>query len=381
MKINFTFLALLISISLAAQRIQLRSTAEILKEADWTIHNYQFERALVLLNQIDDSLNTEVLQKKGYCYSRLGNYHEAIGAYQQIVKLDSTNTNAANQLGQLFSRTGQIDLALRFYQKLIDADSTNSFYYKQYASLVSQTGDIVTAMAYYLKTIELNPRDVEAYTELANLLLDADLFSTADSILTKAVTTMPHPQLQLLLAKAQFGEEKYQLVIDNVNGMLSRRDTTATMARLLGISYFQLHQYNEVVQCMNYLLAAGAQGEWIYYYLGASYDQLKKFDKAIMFVQKAIDMGISDNIDTYYTQLAVSYENTNDFKNAIHYYKAAYETSKSDILLYHLARNYDQMYKDKSSAIAFYKRYLNSDDTIKVTRQYSEKRVQELADF
>ena len=380
MKRIFTFFSLLIYLSVSAQ-VDVLSKDEILRQADRTINNYQFEKALVMLDQSSDSLSADLLQRKGYCYSRLGNYQEAINAYEKIVSMDSTNTNAYNQLGQLYSRTGQFVSAAELYKNLIAADSTNSFYYKQYASLMSQTGDFVSSVAYYLKTIELNSRDVEAYTGLANLLLDSDQYDAADSILSQALTVIQHPQLKLLLAKAQLGEKKYQHVIDNINGMLLQSDTTVTMARLLGISYFQLSKYNEVVNCMNYLLSAGAEGDWIYYYMGASYDQLKKFDEAIFFIQKAIDVGISDNIDTYYTQLAISYENTNDFKKAIHYYKAAYETSKSDILLYHLARNYDHLYKDKSSALAFYKRYLNSDDTIKLTREYSQQRVEQLTDF
>src|SRR5690349_7411394 len=106
MKISLTFLVLFISISLTAQ-VQYRTTAEILREADWNIQNYKFDRALELLSQPFDSLNKELLQKKGYCYSRLGNYEEAIRAYQRIIGIDSTNANACNQLGQLYSKTGQ----------------------------------------------------------------------------------------------------------------------------------------------------------------------------------------------------------------------------------------------------------------------------------
>lgn len=80
-----------------------------------------------------------------------------------------------------------------------------------------------------------------------------------------------------------------------------------------------------------------------------------------------------------YTQLATSYESLKDFKSAIKYYKAAYESSKSDILLYHLARNYDVYYKDKSQAITYYKRYLSSDDTIRIAREYTRLRLDELS--
>jgi hypothetical protein len=68
----------------------------------------------------------------------------------------------------------------------------------------------------------------------------------------------------------------------------------------------------------------------------------------------------------------------NNFKMAIKYYKAAYEESKSGILLYHLARNYEVYYKDKAQAIAYFKRYLESDDTIKLAREYSRSRLNEL---
>ena len=87
---------------------------------------------------------------------------------------------------------------------------------------------------------------------------------------------------------------------------------------------------------------------------------------------------MSENITQYYVQLAASYENVGDFKSAIKYYKAAYETSKKDILLYHLGRNYDVYYKDKSTAIAYFKRYLDSDDTIKLAKEYTRSRLNEL---
>ncbi|MEO7987929.1 MAG: tetratricopeptide repeat protein [Chryseolinea sp.] len=379
MRLVFVFFALVASVSVLGQVIP--DNNEILKEVDGIINSYQFEKALAVLEQSPDTFNTEIIQRKGYCHSRLGNYQQAIDAYETVVKTDSTNTGAFNQLGQLYSRTGEYDLAKELYQKLMAADTANSFYYKQYASLLVQTGEGVYAIPYYLKTVEMNPHDLEAYSSLANLLFDIEAYDMADSILMNALKTIRHPQLKLLLAKAQLGEKKYKSVINNVNELLLYSDTTVTSARLLGISYFQLDKHDEAISCMKYLVGSGAEADWIYYYIGASYQQLNNPDSAIAYLNKAIEAGISNNIGTYYTQLAISYENTGDFKNAIHYYKAAYENSKSDILLYHLARNYDQFYKDKSSAIAYYKKYLSSDDTIKVTREYSQQRMQQLTDF
>lgn len=354
---------------------------EIMREADLLINNYQFGQALSLLNTSADSMNISLLQRKGFCYSRLGNYSDAIIAYEGLRETDSLNRDALHQLGQLYSRNAQYVQAQVCYQKLIDLDSINSFYYKQYASVSVKANDIINGIANYLQTVKLNPRDFEAYAELGNILLEAEQYQFADSMLTRALDTAENSQLRLLLAHAKFGEEEYEAVIENVGQLLIKSDTTPAYARLLGISYFQLDQYKKVIPCMQLLLRSGVKADWIFYYMGVSFQQLNDPKQGIIFLNSAIEESISDNISTYYTQLAMTYEEINDFKNAIRYYKAAYESSKSGILLYHLARNYDVYYKDKTPAQIYYKKYLNSDDTIQIAKEYSRHRLTVLSDF
>lgn len=350
-----------------------------LQTADRLINNYQFTEALSWLNHPGDSIDVDILQRKGYCYFRTGNYGNAIRQYEKIIALDSTNRNALFQLGQLYTRNTQYENAYACYQKLIREDSLNSFYYKQYAIVASQKNDILTSLSCFFRAVTLNPRDIEAYAFLGNTLLENEQFEVADSVLTEALKVNRSPQLRLLLAKAQLGEKKYEDVIKTVAQLMQKGDTIPAYARLLGISYFQLDQFDKVMPCMQFLLKSGMKADWIFYYMGVSFQQLHQPDSAIAYISKAIEEGISENISNYYTQLATTYEEKKDFKNAIKYYKAAYESSKTDILLYHLARNYDVYYKDKSQAISYYKRYLNSDDTIKIAREYTRYRLDELS--
>lgn len=352
-----------------------------LGEVDRLIQNFQFDKALTLLNQINSSQPAElvpVLQRKGHCYFQLGNYKDAISQFESIVSADSLNTPALFQLAQLCSRDRQYDRAYGYYEKLISRDSLNSFYYKQYGIVASQAEAPNLAMSNYFEAVRLNPADVEACSLLGELLLEADMYKLADSIITLALKSAPNSNLGLLLARAQLGEKKFSEVIKTTEGLLQHTDTLAIHARLLGVSYFQLRQFDKVVPCMDFLLKKGLKAEWIYYYMGVAYQHLNKPDSAIVFLNKAIEEGISENITQYYVQLATSYENISDFKSAIKYYKAAYETSRKDILLYHLGRNYDIYYKDKSTAIAYFKRYLDSDDTIKVAKEYTRSRLNEL---
>lgn len=360
----------------------LISPQERLLVADKLINNYQFAEALSILTPPgagDSTVTIDVLQRKGYCLFRMGNYGAAIHEFERIIEADSTNRNALFQLGQLYARNTQFEDAYACYQSLISRDSTNSFYYKQLAIVASQANDELLSIGSFMKAVKYNPRDIEAYAMLGNALLDIDQFETADSILTHALTINRSPQLRLLLAKAQLGEEKWEAVIKTTEQLMTKGDTLPVYARLLGISYFQLDQFDKVMPFMQVLLNADMKADWIYYYIGISFQQRHEPDSAILYLNKAIEAGISENISNYYTQLASTYEEKKDFKSSIKYYKAAYESSKADILLYHLARNYDIYYKDKSQAIAYYKRYLSSDDTIKIAKEYTRYRLDELS--
>lgn len=362
--------------SIFAQRLPLE---EIIQDADVLIQNYQFNNALLLMDKAEDSLHTGLLQRKGWCYAKLGNYSEAIAAYQTVTETDTLNREALYQLGQLYSISDQYPQAMACYRKLITQDSANSFYYRQYAAVAVKAEDLGNGISGYLQAIHLNPRDMEAYAQLATILIEAEQYHFVDSMLSEVLAVSENNQLRLLLARANLGGENYESLIENVNMILSNRDTTATYARLLGIGYFQLEQYPKVIPCMEFLIEQGVKADWVYYYLGTAYQQLNEPLKGVEFLNLAIEEGISDNIGTYYTQLAMAYEELKDFKNAIRNYRAAYERSKTDILLYHLARNYDVYYKDKQQAQVYYKKYLNSDDTIKMAKQYSQHRLEVLS--
>src|SRR5687768_18302912 len=81
--------------------------SEIIQQVDVLMSNYQFNKALVFMNKAGDSLDMDLLRRKGLCYSKLGNYNDAILAYESIRNIDSINREALHQLGQLYSVTDQ----------------------------------------------------------------------------------------------------------------------------------------------------------------------------------------------------------------------------------------------------------------------------------
>lgn len=354
---------------------------DLLMRADSLMSNYKFENALIILSK-GDSLQKDVLLRIGQCNLRLGASKAAIQPYERVLRMDSTNITALNQLGQLYARDGDYTKALSSYLNLIKLAPNNSYYYKQAGSMASRMEDKLTARALFRKALNYNPADVEASLALGNIQMEMEEFESVDSIVTQALAVEPQFKPMLLLrARSAFEQQHYEPVTIIINQLLGKSDTTALYARLLGVSYFHLHEYNKLVKCMNFLLQNRYDHEWIYYYMGVASRELGDTPASINWFKLAVQKSISDNTKTYYSQLGLSYEGIGDYQGAIKAYRAAYDYSKEGILLYHLARNYDIYYKDKAMAVSYYKKYLASDDTIRLAKEYARKRMQDMGHF
>jgi len=354
---------------------------KLISEADSLIANYKFEKALNLLAK-GDTLIIDILLRIGQCHSRLGASAAAIYPYERILKMDSANLSALNQLGQLYARDGDFEKAYSTFAQLIKLDPTNSYYYKQAGSIASRLEDKTSAKKLYRKALSLNPADIESSLALGNVLMELEEYESADTVAQQALAIEPGFEPMLLLsAKSAFEQQHYESVIIAVNSLLESSDTTALYARLLGISYFHQKEHEKLMTCMTYLLKNRYDFEWIYYYMGVSSRELGGVTSSLRWFRMAAEKSISENTKTYYSELGKSYELLGDYQGAIRAYRAAYNYSKDGILLYHLARNYDVYYKDKKLALEYYEKYLESDDTIRLAREYARKRMQDMGKF
>jgi tetratricopeptide (TPR) repeat protein len=323
-----------------------------------------------------------ILLRIGQCNFKLGVSGAAIRPFERVLRMDSTNITALNQLGLLYARDGDFSKALSSFTRLIKSDPTNSYYYKQAGSMANRLGAITSARFWFKKALALNPADTETSLALGNVQMEMEEFESVDSVTQQALAVDPQfKPLLLLSARSAFEQQQYERVTNTINRLLEKSDTTALHARLLGVSYFHLHQYNKLITCMQFLLKNRYQFEWIYYYMGVAYRELGDAPASIDWFKQAVEKSISENTTTYYTELGKSYEEIGNHQEAIRAYRAAYNYSKEGILLYHLARNYDIYYKDKTTALEYYQKYLKSDDTIRLAKEYARKRMQDMGVF
>ena len=355
--------------------------SRLILKADSLMSNYKFEQALETLAG-GSNMSIDILSRIGQCQYRLGALTSAIKPFEQILQIDSTNNIALNQLGQLYAHNGDFNRSLPLYLRLVRLDSTNSYYYKQAGFMAASLNDKSQAKIFFERACKLNPADVEASLALGNFFFDADDYEAADKVVQRAIALAPtFRPILLLQAKIAYEQHQYEKTLSVLNTLIQSTDTTILFARMLCVSYFNLHDYDNVVNCVKFLLRNHFDSEWLYYYMGVAVRELGNVKGSVDWFKLAIDKSISENMKTYYSQLGKSYESMGDYANAIRAYKAAYNYSMEGIYLYHLARNYDIFYKDKSTALLYYEKYLKSEDTVRLAREYARLRMQDMGRF
>lgn len=348
-------------------------------KAKTLITNYQFDLALQEL-QLCETTNTEHTKDIAYCYYKLGQLNEAETHYKKVLTENEYDVLTRNQLANIYAKKSDFKKCTEEYKSLLKIDSSNTYYHKQLAIYAKKDNDIILAFTHLGIANKINPNDLSVINLLVKIFMEQEQFDQVEIFIEKglAVDSL-NEQLLLYKAKLAYKNKEYNTVLESISKSLPQQnDTTSYQMKLLGIANYHLENYETSIQCMNKVLK-DQEAEIIHYYLGLSYKELKSFDKSTAHLEKAINMGITDHISTYYAALGTVMEQNEDYKGSINAYQTAYKYSKNKVILFHLARNYDTYYADKQTALAYYERYLSHNDTNhRDLMSYSEYRINEI---
>lgn len=379
-----TFLILLSmpSKALISQTQDSVSTAMRYQEAVELMNAFQFDRALNLLSEchIHDQENTTYLLKIAYCNFQMGRYPDASLFYEKVLSIDSLNTNALSSLGSIYERMNNYQEAENQYLQLISIDSTNSYYFKRLGYAAMRLNKPLPGIAYFIRAHELNEGDVEIIDQLSDIYLAMNELEYAEQILQKGLNIDPN-NIKLLYNQARLFQKRkdYPTVAFAVEKAMAQGDTSDYYQMMLGVAYLRMDSLDHSVFHLERIVARGKDSDRTHHYLGLAYKALDNMEKSIEHLEKAIELGISEQMGTYQSDLASILLSENQYRAAIDRYKKAHQYERNPEYLFHLARACDLYYKDKQPALKYYDQYLASKD--QKFREYSEQRIKQLKEI
>lgn len=327
-----------------------------------------------------DDKNKDYLFRLGYCYFKLGNFRESKYAFEALLKLDSTNIGALSNLAMIAEQELNYQKAGDYYSHLINIDSTNSYYYRQNGRIAQKKGAMISATAFFNKAHVLNQQDIATIVDLANAYLDLGALDYAQSIIEKGMQE-DSANINVLYTNARIKNAKddFPAVIRSIERAMELGDSSNYYAMMISVAFLRTDQAEESIFHLKKIIEREKDSEHTHHYLALAYELQGDSDLAKIHYEKAIEKGISDKVPRYHEDLAKLYEKSNQHRKAYENYKAAYEYNAEDVLLFNIAFNADQYFKDKNIAMRFYEKYLKTKH--QEYREYSQKRVLQLKEI
>jgi len=106
---------------------------------------------------------TDALYEKGWCQVELKKYDQALITLREVRKSWPKVARVHFELGYAFEKTGMTDSALQSYQACLEINPSYSLVYKQYGNITYDKGDYATALGHFKKYIELTKMEIKDY--------------------------------------------------------------------------------------------------------------------------------------------------------------------------------------------------------------------------
>ena len=321
-----------------------------------------------------------VLAKLAYASQMAGNLADAEGFYQRIYDNDSTNTAALFNIGSINMRRANYLRAEGYYKKIASRDTANFTIYKQLARISFEKGEQANMISYLVKANKINPSEPDVASDLSETLIDFKQYAQAEKVLSVAIAADPD-NIELLMSHLKFyiSQDKFSDAKNTCLNLIRLGSSTPYVLTKLGTVYYNLKDYECSISTF-VAMPAMEQGETSYYITGMAYKAIKDEPKAIEYLKKAIDIGISPNIANYYGEIADCNETRLKYKKAAAAYQKALQFNEDATIYYLLANLYDSKLKDKRSAVIYYKKYIAANPSSKKQTYiaYAKSRIDQL---
>jgi tetratricopeptide (TPR) repeat protein len=242
------------------------------------------------------------------------------------------------------------------------------------------------------RSIQLHSTSPRVNSILAKIYSDEKNYERASEILQNCLTQNSRDKtLNKMLADVFYKRKLYHESIIKYLYVLTLGDTSANTYQRLGMSYYYLSFTNsyilaeprrlkleEGIKAFQNAIEKDPDDPVSYLYLGLCFKEVENYEMAITNFEKALTKCFPEYLDEIYSNLAVSYDYSNDYINAIKSYQEAlrYQPDKA-VTYFYLANLYDRYYKDKEVALLYYQKFVNdSFEPDEKLISYSKERIE-----
>lgn len=224
----------------------------------------------------------------GVVYERTDRYAKAIPFYKESLAIES-NKEIANRISNCYNEIGDYDKALEYCDQAIALDSTKTNYLYFKANILDNAGRSEEAIKVMDSYIAQNPEEYFPYYRRGWFKDHSGKTDEAIEDYTMAITLQPNDAYQYLnrgVLLLQKGDKKKA---DEDFKQAVRLDSVPDAPECAFYAYYYLGDMNKAIEMLDKALKKDAKAN--YYDAACLYSIMNDKDKAISYLQKALENG------------------------------------------------------------------------------------------
>lgn len=271
----------------------------------------------------------------GYAAWQLSQKSKAWEYFQQTLAKDTTNYTALLYSALHQKELRQYKQALPFIERMIAVNPARLNSYSLGAVCEGALGNKEAALMYLRQGNSVDPSNPKLAADYADLLQEEKEFERADAVLQKALANDSLNTLLLTTAiKSFFLQQQFQQAMDRNEQLLGNGYISYAPMYYATVSALRLEAYERALALSKLLLETGYETEQILYYASKAYAGLKQYKQSNELLQRCLKKAISENAETYYSDLGSNLEIMQQPGKAVAYYDTAYYLFKNPAMLY-----------------------------------------------
>ncbi len=326
-----------------------------------------------------DTLHVNSLYYLANTQMQLGQTKDTEKSFLRAVQIDSSRMEIKDALGQCYYKNHKFDQAYSVYKDLVAMHPHSVFYYLMLARSASKCDSLNLAVQYYRNAFTLDTLNSKVSFELSGTLLKMDSLDASLVFINNALDGQPQNwQFHRLKADILYKQKKFMAAILSYLDAITFGDNTVAALKKLGFCYYSESLYEKCINALEQVLENDDTDPVVYYYIGLCFKALEEYDLAIQYFGDSIDNVFPQFMDEIYIALAECHYLESDHEHAIQSYKEALKySSEKEVIYYHLANIYDDIYADKQVALQYFEKAGQKEITPEIT-QYIQQRMSEI---
>lgn len=257
---------------------------------------------------------------KAICLSNLEEYEKAAEVYKKLISI-SDNKNFLDSVAYCYYLAKDYSNSIDYYNKYLEYLEAEAESNKDKSDYYSETGDVDLCEMYSDAASDFDEQIEKIYTMIANCYYMKDDYTNAMKNYDYVLELNPY-NFEAIFAKAEWYRKQkcYNAALERY---LSLPDTDIISAKIIiltniALCYDEIKQHDMALNYYERVLEISPQNSVAIFNKGACLYELQKYDKALEFIHKSIDLGF-DNIKEAYRIIIYCYMYKGMFSEAIEY--------------------------------------------------------------